>query len=91
MVLLDAKTSGYIPLKHHVQIAGYEHCCEVCGVGSCDAAWILQVDENGGWELAPGRATVEDFTQAVDVYRRAARVDREAKADRKARQEAMAA
>jgi hypothetical protein len=85
MLLLDAKTSGFIPLKHHVQIAGYGHCCEVCGIGSCDAAWILQVDGDGGWELVPGQATAEDFMGAVDVYRRAARIDSAAKADRKIR------
>ena len=90
IALIDAKTSGYIPNKHHVQIAGYEHCARVSGLGISDAEWILQVDAEGGWELIPVRASARDFELAVDVYRRSARIAKEAKADRKAREEAMA-
>lgn len=85
MLLLDAKTSGYIPTKHHVQIAGYEHCCQVCGIGTSVAAWILQVSEDGGWELVPCRAGLEDFKVAVEAYRRAGKINNAARADRKER------
>jgi hypothetical protein len=82
--LIDVKTSGYLPLKHHVQIAGYDHCAQTSGFGASDAAWILQVDAEGGWKLVPCRATREDFELAVNVYRRAAQIGNAARADRMA-------
>lgn len=89
-VVADAKTSGFIPTKHHVQLAGYTHCAEVSGLvpeeghGSLDCALILQVTPEGGYDLVPSEAEREDFTAAIDVYRRAARIQRETNATRKA-------
>lgn len=81
--LIDAKTSGYVPVTHHVQIAGYRHCAELSGYGSTDCGLILQVDAEGGYELVPACATRGDFLAAVDLYRRAARVKRDLTAARK--------
>lgn len=90
MLLLDCKTSGYIPTKHHVQVAGYDHCCRASGIGHSDQGWILQVDGDGGWEIVLGCAFPEDFEVAVDAYRRAAKIKSRARADRKAREKAAA-
>lgn len=89
--LIDAKTSGYIPNKHHVQVAGYEWCAKVSGIGASQAQWILQVDEDGGWELVPVRATADHFKTAVAAYRGAAEIGKAAEADRKLRREGVAA
>lgn len=86
IAMLDAKTSGFIPNKHHVQIAGYEKCARVSGLGESDAQWILQVDAEGGWELIPVRATARHFDLAVEVYRGSADISKAAKADRKERE-----
>lgn len=85
LFLADAKTSGYIPTKHHVQVVGYEHCAVVSGFEPTRAQWILQVDEQGGWELIPARATPEHFKTAVAAYRGAYEINKAAEADRKER------
>jgi hypothetical protein len=81
--LVDAKTSGFIPTKHHVQLAGYEHCAQVCGHDRTDVQLILQVAEDGTYNLLPSCATARDFTTGVDLYRRAARIGRDFNAVRK--------
>lgn len=82
--IVDLKT-GFLALKHHTQLAGYEHCARVSALGETAAQYFLQVDEDGGYDLVPCRATVEDFIAAVDVYRRSGRIAKEAAADRRAR------
>lgn len=82
--LLDAKTSGFLPTKFHAQLAGYRHCATVCGLGETEIGLILQVTPDGGYELLPACASPEDFTAAVDIYRRAARIGRDFNAARKA-------
>lgn len=82
--VIDAKTSGYIPTKHHVQIGGYRHCAQVCGLGETDIGLILQVGREGTYELIPACATPDDFRAAVEVYRRASRIGRDLTAARKA-------
>jgi hypothetical protein len=91
-VVVDAKTSGFIPTKHHVQISGYEDCALECGLLAAppEIGFILQVTATGGYDLIPVTATRDDFHVAVDLYRRAARIGREAGAARRA-QEALAA
>lgn len=82
--LVDAKTSGYLPTKHHVQLAGYEHCSRVSGLGETEVQLILQVTPDGGYDLLPSCGTTDDFLAAVDLYRRAARIGRDFNALRKA-------
>lgn len=91
LCLVDAKTSGFIPAKHHVQVAGYDHCAQACGIEPCERLLILQVGADGRYELIDVHATGEDFETAVDLYRRAARINRVAGAARRERQEAIAA
>lgn len=88
VVLLDCKTSGFIALKMHVQLAGYEHCARVSGFGFSEAQWILQVDEGGGYALIPSCAATGDFVAVADVYRRAAVINKLAEKDRKEREAA---
>lgn len=90
IAMVDAKTSGYLSNKAHVQLGGYEHCARTSGIGESDAQWTLQVTEDGGYELVLSTATAEDFAAGLDVYRRAGRIGREANAARKAREEALA-
>jgi hypothetical protein len=79
VVLLDAKTSGFIPNKHHVQLAGYAHCANECGlIDEFAGAYVLQVGADGSYELIPSQATAESFVMAVKVYREAARIQRDA-------------
>lgn len=91
IVLLDAKTSGFIPTKHHVQVAGYDHCARTCGVSEVADRIILQVNADGGYEPIPVQADAADFKAAVDVYRRSGRIGREAGAARRESEKALAA
>lgn len=87
-VLVDCKTSGFVPVKHHTQLAGYDHCLTACGFDGCEGHLILQVGPDGSYDLVPGVASPEDFLAAVDVYRRAAAIQR---ASRQAQRLAVAA
>lgn len=85
-LVVDAKTSTFLPTKHHAQLAGYRGMAVNCGVvPALDGGLILQVDADGGYELVPVTATWRDFVVAVDLYRRAARIGRASNAARKAR------
>lgn len=87
-VLVDCKTSGYIAAKMHVQVAGYAHCAARSQIGVAEELVILQVDADGGYELLPVQATPADFKAAVAVYRRAARIGRQARAQQRQAQAA---
>ncbi len=84
--MLDAKTtrSGFLPLKHHAQLAGYEHCARNVGIDPTEVRLILQVFPDGTYRLIPSAADDDDFIAAVDIYRRAARIQREQNAALKA-------
>ena len=81
---IDGKTSGFIPAKHHVQVAGYKHCAEVSGYGETDAEFILKITPEGKYRLIPVHATADSFRLAVGVYRDMGRIDRLAGADARA-------
>lgn len=89
--LLDAKTSGFIPTKHHVQVRGYDRLADASGYGRADRLFILQVDPEGGYELLPVHAEDVDVEYAIHVYRRAGAINREAGKDRRQRDAAQAA
>lgn len=76
--LVDCKTSGFIPVKHHTQLAGYDHCLAASGFAACDSHLILQVGPDGSYSLVTGVANSSDFLAAVEVYRRAAAIKRTA-------------
>lgn len=89
--VIDAKTSGFIPNKHHVQIAGYAHCAKVCGlVDEEPGGFILQVTPDGDFDLIPVAATADSLKRAIGVYRDAAVIGNAARNHAK-RREAMAA
>ncbi len=71
-VLLDCKTSKWIGPAMHAQLAGYKHC----EPGPISRTELLQVKPDGSYELIEGRATENDFLNAVAVYRRAAEMKR---------------
>ncbi len=77
--IIDAKTSSWIDEAAHVQVALYAHLSELCGFPKSTWTAILQLKENGSYELIRGQATTDDALAAIEVYRRAGRVGREAK------------
>lgn len=85
-LVIDAKTSEsrFVPNKHHVQLAGYQHCAEASGYGKTDGALILRLSPHGTYELVQGHATGQSFLNAVAVYRDAAEIAKNCQADRKA-------
>lgn len=80
IVIVDAKTSKYIGEKDHVQLAGYEALADICGIGASVGQHVLQVRADGTYLLIPGAASSEDFLAAVDLYRRRARIQKDARA-----------
>lgn len=86
IAMLDAKTSGYISNKAHVQLGGYEKGARVSGIGETDLQFILQLCEDGTYKLILSTGTAEDFAAALDVYRRSGRIGREANAARRLRE-----
>lgn len=83
--LVDAKTTekGFLPTKHHAQLAGYEHCAQRVGIEPTEIQLILQVFPDGSYVLTPACATADDFLAAVDLYRREARIKRDVNAHRR--------
>ena len=84
VVLVDAKTSGFISTAFHVQLAGYDLAAIECGVGASDRQWVLQLSDEGEWAEVQSQATHADFVTALTVYRRAAEIEKAARAERKA-------
>lgn len=89
--IVDCKTSGFIPTKHHAQLAGYEHCAVRSGFDPTDIRLILQVDAKGGYELIEAQASAPDFIIAVELYRRAAQISNRDRGAWKERQAALEA
>lgn len=86
VVLLDAKTSGYVGHGAHVQLAAYDYLARECGIGGSDEQMALRLADDGGYELIPSEASHEDFLAALDVYRRVGRIRNAATAAWKERQ-----
>lgn len=82
--LIDAKTSRFISDGAHAQVALYDHLARECGIGGTDHQLILRLAADGSYELIECQADHEDALLAVDLYRRAARIGREARKARKA-------
>lgn len=78
-LVVDAKTSGFLPVKHHAQIAGYVGCAARCGLADPEGGLILQVTPDGGYRLIPVCASWEDFVLAVHLYRRASAIGADAR------------
>lgn len=78
--LVDLKTSSFIGPSYHVQLALYELGARECGIGSTDFQMVLQVKPDGTWKEVLSKASEKDALSAIEVYRGAARIEREAKA-----------
>lgn len=72
--LVDLKTSSFIGESAHVQLAGYDYVARECGIGGSVGQHVLQVFDDGSYRFIEGQATHEDFLAAVDLYRRAGRL-----------------
>lgn len=78
--LVDLKTSSFIAPSMHVQLALYELGARECGIGSTAFQLVLQVKPDGTWREVLCKASEKDALSAIEVYRGAARIEREAKA-----------
>lgn len=85
--VVDLKTSGFIPNKHHAQVVGYDVSSVECGIADERADWlmILQVDEFGDYTEVDVEANDQQFLRTVATYRDANDIGREAAKARKAR------
>ena len=70
-VLVEAKTreKGEARKADHVQLAGYELCNRVCGLGVSDRRLVLLLKPDGTYEQRTGVATEDDFIRALAVHR----------------------
>jgi hypothetical protein len=82
--VIDLKTGRWISAAAHAQVGGgYPLLAEESGYGEVNWALILQVREDGTYELIPAQGTSEGFQSAVATYREAGRINREASKARK--------
>lgn len=90
--VLDLKTGGYISAAAHAQVGGgYPLLADDSGFGKSEWAVILKVAEDGTYELIKAQGSPAGFCGAVETYREAGRINREAGKDYKARTEARQA
>lgn len=76
IALPDLKTSGFIATKAHAQVAGYDlGAVTSLDVEPADVLLVIQVGPDGTYTEVPVQATHEDFLVALDLYRRAARIN----------------
>mgnify|MGYP007071572955 CR=1 FL=1 len=75
LAVVDAKTSGYVPAKFAVQLSAYAHLALISGYEAPEVGVILQVAEDGSHRAIPVELDHEDFFAALDVYRRAGRIN----------------
>lgn len=75
LAVIDAKTSGYIPAKFAVQLSAYAHLALISGYEAPEVGVVLQVAEDGTHNAIPVELDHADFLAALDVYRRAGRIN----------------
>lgn len=85
VLIVDAKTSGYLSAKFSAQLAGYAMLAQVSGYEAPTGGAILQVREDGTYRLVRVPLDHADFTAALEVYRREAEIKKQL---RKAEKEA---
>jgi len=87
--VLDLKTGSYLGASAHAQVGGgYPLLAEESGYGPIEWAAMLQVREDGTYELVPAESSPEEFELAVLAYRAAGRINGAAGKARKQRQAA---
>lgn len=84
LMVLDAKTSKYLSAKFVAQLAGYAHLLELSGYEKPQVGAVLQVREDGTYQLIEVGLDSEDFLLALSVYRRAADIKKRIRAAVKA-------
>lgn len=75
VALVDAKTSGYLSAKFPVQLSGYSQLGIVSGYEPPEIGIVLQVAEDGSFNAVEVELDHGDFLAALDVYRRAGRIN----------------
>jgi hypothetical protein len=84
--VIDLKTGGFISCAAHAQVGGaYPLLAEESGFGPSEWAAILQVFEDGSYELFKAEGTPESFECAVKAYRESGRIKYQAGKAREAR------
>lgn len=90
--VLDLKTGSYLGASAHAQVGGgYPLLAQESGYGPIEWAAMLQVREDGTYELVPAESSPEEFELAVLTYRAAGRINGAASKGRKARRKAREA
>lgn len=85
--LVDAKTGKWISEASHVQLPAYDYLADLCGIGRSWPLLLLHLHDDGSYQLIQAQGRQGDFTRAVDIYRRRARIQRADRKARKAREE----
>lgn len=75
VALVDCKTSGYLSAKFSVQLSAYGRLGLVSGYEAPDVGIVLQVAEDGSFNAVELALDDDDFLAALDVYRRAGRIN----------------
>jgi hypothetical protein len=84
--VVDLKTGNFISAAAHAQVGGgYPLLAEESGFGGGDWAAILQVREDGSYDLFKAEGTPQYFESAVDTYRSAGKINYAAGKAREAR------
>lgn len=76
--VLDAKTGKWIGVTEHAQVQGYRNLAAACGHGDTEWAALLKLLPDGTYRLIPSVAAPADFVKALETYRAAGRIKREA-------------
>lgn len=84
--VIDAKTGNYLAASDHAQVQGYRLLSVRAGYGPTEWGALLKLREDGTYSLIRAEGAPEDFITAVDAYRTAARIDREAAKTREGKQ-----
>lgn len=75
LCLIDLKTSKRVyPTTHFPQLAGYELASREMGFPSTDAQYVLNVREDGSYDLVRSKATTEDFLAYLAAFRAIQRI-----------------
>lgn len=75
VAIVDAKTSGYLSAKFAVQLSAYARLAVISGYTAPEVGIVLQVTPDGGFNAVEIELDEADFLAALDVYRRAGRIN----------------
>lgn len=75
VAVVDCKTSGYLSAKFAVQLSAYARLGVLSGYEAPEVGIVLQVTPDGDYNAVEVDLDEGDFLAALDVYRRAGRIN----------------